>query len=51
MKCPKCGYLGFEDADRCRNCEYEFSLSAPIAVPVPELSLRIDTEEEPFDEV
>jgi uncharacterized RDD family membrane protein YckC len=49
MKCPKCGYLGFEDADRCRNCEYEFSLSAPIAVP--ELSLRIDTEEKPLDEV
>jgi uncharacterized RDD family membrane protein YckC len=49
MKCPKCGYLGFEDADRCRNCEYEFSLSSPIAVP--DLSLRIDTEERPLDEV
>ena len=49
MKCPKCGYLGFEDADRCRNCGYEFSLSAPIAVP--DLSLRIDTEEKPLDEV
>jgi uncharacterized RDD family membrane protein YckC len=49
MKCPKCGYLGFEDADRCRNCEYEFSLSTPIAVP--DLSLRIDTEERPLDEV
>lgn len=29
MKCPKCGYLGFEDVDRCRNCGYEFSLSEP----------------------
>ena len=27
MKCPKCGYLGFETSDRCRNCGYDFSLS------------------------
>jgi uncharacterized RDD family membrane protein YckC len=27
MKCPKCGYLGFETSDRCRNCGYEFSLT------------------------
>ena len=27
MKCPKCGYLAFENGDRCRNCGYEFSLS------------------------
>jgi len=26
MKCPKCGYLGFETGDRCRNCGYDFSL-------------------------
>ena len=26
MKCPKCGYLGFEPVERCRNCGYEFSL-------------------------
>lgn len=34
MKCPKCGYLGFESADRCRNCGYEFSLapSGPAAL-------------------
>ena len=30
MKCPKCGYLGFETTDRCRNCQYDFSL-APLA--------------------
>jgi uncharacterized RDD family membrane protein YckC len=30
MKCPKCGYLGFETTDRCRNCQYDFSL-APFA--------------------
>jgi uncharacterized RDD family membrane protein YckC len=26
VKCPKCGYLGFESGDRCRNCGYDFSL-------------------------
>jgi len=31
MKCPKCGYLGFEDVDRCRNCGYEFSLAEPVS--------------------
>lgn len=38
MKCPKCGYLGFETTDRCRNCQYDFSL-APFAVE-PELALQ-----------
>ena len=33
MKCPKCGYLGFEDMERCRNCGYDFSLTA--AAPLP----------------
>lgn len=37
MKCPKCGYLGFETTDRCRNCQYDFSL-APF--PEPELALQ-----------
>jgi uncharacterized RDD family membrane protein YckC len=37
MKCPKCGYLGFDDVDRCRNCGYDFSL---VAVPDPELEIR-----------
>jgi len=41
MKCPKCGYLGFEHVDRCRNCGYDFSLSAPAAEP--DLSIRRDT--------
>lgn len=41
MKCPKCGYLGFEHVDRCRNCGYEFSLiSSSSAVMPPELSIR-----------
>jgi uncharacterized RDD family membrane protein YckC len=38
MKCPKCGYLGFEEADRCRNCGYDFSLGR--AAELPELSIR-----------
>jgi uncharacterized RDD family membrane protein YckC len=38
MKCPKCGYLGFEDLERCRNCGYDFSLA--LSEYVPELKLR-----------
>lgn len=38
MKCPKCGYLGFETTDRCRNCQYDFSL-APFR-PETELTLH-----------
>ena len=38
MKCPKCGYLGFEQVERCRNCGYEFSLARHA--PTPDLSLR-----------
>jgi uncharacterized RDD family membrane protein YckC len=34
MKCPKCGYLGFEDLDRCRHCGYDFSLMAAATPPV-----------------
>ena len=49
MKCPKCGYLGFETTDRCRNCQYDFSL-APFS-PEPELTLHGDdrTIESPAD--
>jgi uncharacterized RDD family membrane protein YckC len=43
MKCPKCGYLGFEDIERCRNCGYEFSLIQPSHSNTPlELPLRKD---------
>jgi uncharacterized RDD family membrane protein YckC len=37
VKCPKCGYLGFDDLERCRNCGYDFSLTPP---PEPELEIR-----------
>jgi uncharacterized RDD family membrane protein YckC len=40
MKCPKCGYLGFEDVRRCRNCGYDFSLTP--ASPTPDLPIRRD---------
>jgi uncharacterized RDD family membrane protein YckC len=42
MKCPKCGYLGFERVDRCRNCGYEFSLASPL--PEPDFAIRRETE-------
>ncbi len=38
MKCPKCGYLGFEPVERCRNCGYDFSLVPTI--DLPELPIR-----------
>lgn len=38
MKCPKCGYLGFEHVERCRNCGYDFSLTS--SVTIPELPIR-----------
>jgi uncharacterized RDD family membrane protein YckC len=38
MKCSKCGYLGFESGDRCRNCGYEFSLSPDY--DLPDLAIR-----------
>jgi uncharacterized RDD family membrane protein YckC len=49
MKCPKCGYLGFETTDRCRNCQYDFSL-APSSTE-PELTLHGDNRavESPTD--
>jgi len=49
MKCPKCGYLGFEHVERCRNCGYDFSLSQPE--PLPDLTMRSDsTAVNPLDD-
>jgi uncharacterized RDD family membrane protein YckC len=43
MKCPKCGYLGFEPVDRCRNCGYDFSLLVrPDQTFDPELRKRAE---------
>jgi uncharacterized RDD family membrane protein YckC len=49
MKCPKCGYLGFETTDRCRNCGYDFSLAVPA--PSPELPLMASDPGGPFAEL
>ena len=49
MKCPKCGYLGFEDVDRCRNCGYDFSLAQSVGLP--ELPMRGDPAMSPLDDL
>ena len=46
MKCPKCGYLGFERVERCRNCGYDFSLTK--ALPIPDLPIRSTPSDDPF---
>ncbi len=43
MRCPKCHYISFGSADRCRNCGYEFSLAVEDAPP---LDLPIETDAE-----
>ncbi len=44
MKCPKCSYLSFEAGERCRNCGYDFSMSAPQTDdPAGDLPLFDDT--------
>ena len=36
MRCPKCRYITFDSADRCRNCGYDFSLAVDLpAVDLP----------------
>lgn len=44
MKCPKCQYIGYDQSDRCRNCGYDFSLSADLET----LDLPIRTGDEPI---
>lgn len=41
MRCPKCHYISFGSADRCRNCGYEFVLASESAPP---LDLPIETD-------
>lgn len=45
MRCPKCQYIGLGDAARCRNCGYEFSLSA--AAPPPLDLAIVDSSDTP----
>jgi uncharacterized RDD family membrane protein YckC len=42
LKCSKCGYVGFESADRCRNCGYEFALAPDFGLP--DLPIRQSSE-------
>jgi len=42
VKCSKCGYVGFDSADRCRNCGYEFALAPDFALP--DLPIRQNPE-------
>ena len=45
MKCPKCGYLGFETTDRCRNCQYDFSLTpfaTELELPLQSADSRVE---------
>ena len=49
MKCPKCGYLGYERVERCRNCGYEFTLG--LSAPTPDLPLRDSARQpQPLDD-
>ncbi|MDE3156710.1 MAG: RDD family protein [Acidobacteriota bacterium] len=48
MKCPKCGYLGFESGDRCRNCGYDFSLAGGLDLPDLEIAPDRDRAGEPL---
>jgi uncharacterized RDD family membrane protein YckC len=45
VKCPKCGYLGFETGDTCKNCGYDFSLFAPAPILTPDADLTIRTDD------
>jgi uncharacterized RDD family membrane protein YckC len=41
VKCPKCGYLGFETGDRCKNCGYDFSLMTDAGPERMEIELDL----------
>jgi len=51
MKCPTCGYIGFEASDRCRNCGYDFTLGAPAATEAPELARLAEQTEGALREI
>lgn len=44
MRCPKCQYISFGSANRCRNCGYDFSLSTDLE----SFDLPIQNGREPF---
>jgi len=50
MRCPKCHYISFESADRCRNCGYELSLASAVSRDGTEWPLN-DRSENPLPPV
>lgn len=48
MKCPKCSYLSFEAGERCRNCGYDFSMSAPPPPDDPAADLPLFEDDRPL---
>jgi uncharacterized RDD family membrane protein YckC len=51
MKCPTCGYIGFETSDRCRNCGYDFTLASPAVAEAPELARAAEQTEGALREI
>ena len=49
MKCPKCGFLGFDSADRCKNCGYDFSLAGGAGDAAAARHARRGTQQTPAD--
>jgi uncharacterized RDD family membrane protein YckC len=39
MRCPKCHYISYDDAERCRNCGYDLS-AVPARTPEADLPMR-----------
>lgn len=50
MKCPMCAYIGFEAADRCRNCGYDFSRATPEDT-APDLAIVDRGPEGAFEDI
>jgi uncharacterized RDD family membrane protein YckC len=50
MKCPTCGYIGFEATERCKNCGYDFSLAQAASAP-PDLALQEAGDGGPLREI
>jgi len=48
MRCPKCQYISFEAASRCRNCGFDLSLAA-AAPDAAELPLDAPADGPPID--
>lgn len=45
MRCPKCSYLSYDDAERCRNCGYDFSLTPSAREADPPITAGPEPED------